>query len=110
VILLISDSEAIAMTMPRPKKFNSLVRIHADAGDSGDFTIGVNNPLKFKGWTIYQSGYDVQMGKWSKRSMLQLVRDPWLPAVYTGIFMILAGALYLLISRKTKNSIKKQTS
>jgi len=56
----------------------------------------VNNPYKFKGWTIYQSGYDEQMGKWSEISIIRLVRDPWLPVVYTGIFMLLAGALLML--------------
>jgi len=25
------------------------------------------------------------------------VRDPWLPAVYTGIFMMIAGALCLML-------------
>jgi hypothetical protein len=35
------------------------------------------------------------MGKWSTESYVELVKDPWLPAVYVGIFMIMAGALYL---------------
>ena len=37
------------------------------------------------------------MGKYSKTSVFELVRDPWLKVVYTGIFMLLAGALFLFI-------------
>jgi hypothetical protein len=42
------------------------------------------------------------MGKWSEVSVFELVRDPWLPAVYTGIFLMLAGAacLFLLMAPK----------
>ena len=37
-------------------------------------------------------------------SILELVRDPWLPAVYTGIYMLIAGALFLLfITPRKKN-------
>jgi hypothetical protein len=31
------------------------------------------------------------------------VRDPWLPAVYTGIFLMMAGAIFLFIFGKQKN-------
>jgi hypothetical protein len=35
------------------------------------------------------------MGKYSKRSVIEAVRDPWLPVVYAGILMLLGGAVYL---------------
>jgi hypothetical protein len=101
--LNLTDNVAVAMTIRKPKKFTSEVRAYSTMKESEDFTVEVNKPVKYKGWTIYQSGYDEPMGKWSTRSVLQLVRDPWLPAVYTGIFMILAGALYLLWIGRTKN-------
>jgi len=94
--LELSGDEAIAMTIRRPKKFSSYIRAFYGTNKTEDFTVEVNKPAHLKGWTIYQTGYDEEMGKWSTRSIIQLVNDPWLPVVYTGIFMILAGALYLL--------------
>ena len=108
--LSLQDNKAIAMTVRKPRKFASNIKAYDDTANYQDFTVEVNNPATFKGWTIYQSGYDVHMGKWSKRSMVQLVRDPWLPVVYTGLFMIMAGALYLFWQgRSKKNTVKKIT-
>jgi len=58
----------------------------------------VNKPAKVKGWEIYQVGYDDQLGRWSDTSVIEFVRDPWLPFVYTGIFMMIAGAITLFWS------------
>ena len=33
----------------------------------------------------------------SRISVLQLVKDPWLPFVFAGIFMMLAGAFVMMI-------------
>ena len=41
------------------------------------------------------------MGKWSNLSVFELVRDPWLPAVYFGIYMILMGAVLMFIQAAT---------
>jgi len=103
----LQDNKAIAMTIRKPRKFASEIRAYSKMNDYQDFTIEVNKPARFKGWTIYQSGYDEPMGKWSKRSVVQLVRDPWLPVVYTGLFMIMAGALYIFWRGRKKNSNKK---
>ena len=56
-----------------------------------------NKPVTVDGWKIYQYGYDTQMGAMSQTSILELVRDPWLPAVYTGIYMMLAGAVCMCV-------------
>jgi hypothetical protein len=37
------------------------------------------------------------MGAQSQISILELVSDPWLPFVYTGIYMMLAGAMCMFI-------------
>ena len=66
-------------------------------------TIRVNKPLSVRGWKIYQFSYDEARGKDSDISVFELVRDPWLPLVYLGIFMMLAGALSLFATRKQTN-------
>jgi hypothetical protein len=38
-------------------------------------------------------GYDEKAGRWSTMSLVEAVNDPWLPAVYCGFFMIMAGNL-----------------
>ena len=45
------------------------------------------------------------MGKWSNLSVLELVKDPWLPLIYIGIFMMIAGAFYMfwMGNKITKN-------
>jgi len=64
-------------------------------------TIRVNKPLSVHGWKIYQYSYDEAKGGMSDISILELVRDPWLPYVYLGIFMMLAGAVWLLLKSPT---------
>jgi hypothetical protein len=40
------------------------------------------------------------MGPMSQTSILELVSDPWLPLVYTGIYMMLAGAVCMFLKGK----------
>ena len=87
-----------------PKRFASDISVNTDDGETFNGTVEVNKPLKVNGWKIYQYGYDVQRGPESPYSVFMLVRDPWLPAVYLGIFLMLAGALCLMffMAPKTK--------
>jgi hypothetical protein len=84
----------LAMTMPEPEKFSSDIVIE-DGEEDLALTLEVNKPFKYRGWKLYQLSYDERMGKWSMVSVIEAVRDPWLPIVYFGIFLLLAGALYL---------------
>lgn len=49
------------------------------------------------------------MGKWSNVSVFELVTDPWLPIVYTGIFMLLIGAvgMFLTAGRKKREEVTR---
>lgn len=80
-----------------PKRFASDIIIYTKNGDSRQATVDVNKPVEVNGWKIYQYGYDTAMGAESQFSILELVRDPWLPYVYTGIYMMLFGALTMFI-------------
>lgn len=87
----------LVMLFPEARKYASDVTIKTPDGESGTMTLEVNKPHKIAGWKLYQLSYDEQMGKWSRISILEAVRDPWLPAVYTGAFLLLAGAVYLFL-------------
>ena len=83
-----------------PKRFASDIQILTQTGKNIETTVEVNKPVEVDGWKIYQYGYDTQMGAMSQTSILELVSDPWLPLVYTGIYMMLAGAVCMFIKGK----------
>lgn len=80
-----------------PKRFASEIQIQTKSGKKIQATVDVNKPVEVDGWKIYQYGYDTQMGAKSQISILELVSDPWLPLVYTGIYMMLGGAVCMFI-------------
>ena len=85
-----------------PKRFASDVTLFTSDGAQQDATIEVNHPLAVGGWNIYQLGYDEESGKESEYSILELVSDPWLPFVYTGIYMLIAGAVWMFLTAGKK--------
>jgi cytochrome c biogenesis protein ResB len=89
-----------------PRRFASDIQILTKTGKNIQTTVEVNKPVKVGGWKIYQYGYDTQMGAMSQTSILELVSDPWLPLVYTGIYMMLAGAVCLFIFGGKKKMAK----
>ena len=93
-----------------PRRFASDIQILTKTGKNIQTTVEVNKPVEVDGWKIYQYGYDTQMGALSKTSILELVSDPWLPLVYTGIYMMLAGAVCLFIFGGKKKNVNRQSS
>ncbi len=58
--------------------------------------IVVNKPLRRSGWTLYLTNYELSPGGTTDQCVIEAVRDPWLPVVYAGIFLMLAGAAAML--------------
>ncbi len=93
-----------------PKRFASEIQILTKTGKNIETTVDVNKPYEVDGWKIYQYGYDTQMGTQSQISILELVSDPWLPWVYAGFYMMLAGALVMTLMvlwRRLRNATSK---
>jgi len=101
----ISDDYSMVMTIPEVEKFSSDIDILTKDGERISTILEVNKPFSYKGWKIYQLSYDDKKGKWSELSVLELVKDPWLPLIYIGIFMMIAGAFYMfwMGNKITKN-------
>ncbi len=98
--LWLKDNLLVGMFSPEPKEYSS--DITAYSGDTFEsFTLKVNAPKKYKGWKLYQTGYNEELGKWSDYSVIEAGRDPWLPVVYTGIFILIAGAMYIFWKGQT---------
>lgn len=92
----------LAILKPEAKKFSSMIEVNTKNRFHDTVRIEVNKPYKVENWKIYQLGYDEQMGKWSRLSVVELVQDPWLPITYFGIFLTLAGSAYLFWIGKGK--------
>jgi hypothetical protein len=93
--LSLKRSKLLILTEPEPRKFESLVLVKDNKNNEDTIRLEVNKPYRLNGWKLYQLSYDTELGKYSNRSVIQAVRDPWLPVVYAGILMLLCGAVYL---------------
>ena len=108
--LKLNESYSLAMLPAEPRKFSSELNIQTQSGENVTTTIEVNRPFHIDGWTIYQLSYNTEMGRWSNLSVLELVRDPWLPIVYLGIFLMMGGAAFLFLTGKPKDGGTKHVA
>jgi len=65
------------------KSFKSTVHL-----PNGEHTVEVNRPLRYGGYTFYQSGYNPRDLSYTS---FQVVKDPGVPVVYAGFGLMLAG-------------------
>jgi cytochrome c biogenesis factor len=79
-----------------PKRFAAEVTVLRHNQRFEDVAIEVNKPLRRDGWTLYLTNYDLSPNGQTNQCLIEAVRDPWLPAVYTGIFLMLGGAVAML--------------
>lgn len=75
-----------------PAQFRSSLRL-----DDAPFTLSVNAPIRHRGYTVYQDGYDTERRRYT---VLLLVRDPWLPVVWLGAAMLAAGSLIFIFRKR----------
>lgn len=101
----IDNYHSLVLLQPCPKRFYSKVTVYEKDGIIRDEIIEVNKPITVKGWRIYQSSYDKTHGKWSKTSIVELVKDPWLNITYIGCVLIILGA-FDMIWRGRRNNFK----
>lgn len=101
-----------SLVMPdrEPRRYSSDVIIYTESGKKCNETIEVNNPAEIECWKIYQLSYDETKGRWSDISVFELVKDPWLPAVYVGIIMMMLGAVCMFVTAQKNNNQKNSGS
>ncbi len=77
------------------KQFRSDVRLLEGPTLPGGHTatVAVNHPLRYRGWTIYQTSFDPQEHRWSG---FQISNDPGVGIVYTGFVLLVAGVVVML--------------
>ena len=100
--LKLTKQLSLVMARREPERYAS-IHVYTESQKNIVATVEVNKPVSVDGWRIYQLSYDEAMGRWSETSTFELVKDPWLPAVYVGIYMLLAGAiLTFIVSQKRR--------
>lgn len=92
----------LVMLEPEPQKFTSRLSLFTKSGEKTQIDLAVNQPYKHGAWHLYQYDYDESKGQWSEVSIIQAVYDPWLYVIYTGLGMLIAGALYLFWAGRKK--------
>ena len=93
--LRLNDDYSLVMMFPEPKEFTSEIVVFQKDEKPQQVNLQVNKPFSVEGWKIYQLSYDSELGRWSDVSVIEAIRDPWLPLVYIGIFLMLIGAVYM---------------
>lgn len=105
-ILSLSEKENISLAMidGRPKRFSSDFTWYTPDGKQGEGKVEVNKPFALSGWKLYQYGYDEKMGRWSQMTIIEAVRDPWLPFVYLGMSLALLGTFLFIWTGRENES------
>lgn len=98
----LNDRHSLVMPEREPKRYASDITIYTKSGRKEHAVIEVNKPYDIEGWKVYQLSYDEVMGRWSKTSVVELVSDPWLPAVYAGIMLLIVGAILMFLTAGRK--------
>ena len=77
-----------------PRQYTSIltVRDTTPGTEPVKVTTSVNHPGRYKGYKMYQTSFDRAE---EADSMITIVRDPWMPLVYVGMIMLLAGILLI---------------
>jgi hypothetical protein len=75
----------------KPKDFSSYVRVEdAERGATRDVRIWMNNPLRYRGDTLYQSGWDEENESYT---VLQVVENRGWMVPYVGCMIVAVGLL-----------------
>ena len=84
----------------RPASFESDVTLMDDSsGFTRDLTIRMNRPLKYRGFKVFQSGYQQPEGS-PEISIFAVAKDPGIPFKYTGAVVLIGGVLVMFYSKQ----------
>jgi hypothetical protein len=82
----------------QPRSFESHVTVTDPAGGGEqNYTISMNNPLRYGSYTLYQSSY--RQDRQHSVSILSVSWDPGKPIVFFGYGLMMVGMLWVLIVR-----------
>jgi len=91
-----SNVQVFYQRIEKIKDFKSKVQLFEAGKVVASKTIEVNRPLRYKGYTIYQSSYDPEHELFS---VFDVARDPGVRFVYLGFLIISAGVMFTFYLR-----------
>lgn len=84
----------------RPASFESDVVLKDDfTGTVREHKIGMNRPLNYRGFKVFQSGYQQEEGR-PEVSIFTVAKDPGIPVKYAGALVLLVGTMLQFYSRR----------
>ncbi len=90
-----------------PKNFSSKVNLaDAEVNDSRQVLIYMNHPLRYRGDTFYQSGFEPD----NSGTVLQVVRNPGYQAPYVACVIVSLGLIYQFSFHLTAFSRRKKAA
>ena len=77
-----------------PRQYTSVIMVcdTTSGAKPVEVTTSVNHPGYYMGYKMYQASFDCAE---DAGSVITIVRDPWMPLVYVGMIMLLAGILLI---------------
>lgn len=75
-----------------PRQYTSTLLVN----DIDTMITSVNHPGKVSGYSLYQDSYDQESQRYS---VIQVVRNPWLPVTFCGMMLLALGSIMLLYGR-----------
>ena len=82
----------------RPSGFKSIVKVtDRDTGKVYDAKIWMNNPLEYRGYTLFQSSYQQDRGR--EATVLSVAKDPGQNIVFAGYITMVLGMIIVLFTR-----------
>lgn len=87
----------------KPLDFASRVTILDPDGATTHAVIKVNQPRKHRGWSIYQTSFDMARPGWTG---LEVVHDPGVEIVFLGIALMNLGVFLVLHRRFSKSATR----
>ncbi|RJP14314.1 MAG: hypothetical protein C4520_21605 [Candidatus Abyssobacteria bacterium SURF_5] len=93
------------------KDYFSILQVINDGKVVAEKKIEVNDPLRYGGYTFYQSSYDSERSSWSG---LQVKKDPGVTLVYIGFIVMTLGMIVIFyvnpLVRKSRAARAEQLS
>ncbi|MFN8589356.1 MAG: cytochrome c biogenesis protein CcsA [Candidatus Eisenbacteria bacterium] len=80
----------------RPAQFRSHLTI-VDGGREHRADVYMNHPYRYRGWTFFQSSYQIENGR--EMTVLSVSRDPGMPVVFWGYYLLMIGMVIVLVTR-----------
>lgn len=93
----INESEVLFRKDGKPRQYSALVSMEYEKQAFQDW-LHVNHPVIRDDYYIYLESYEYLQEKSLPRVLLRIVKDPWIRFAYAGVWMMMAGALLLIIT------------